>query len=162
MNNSSSDKKITILGIGNSIFSDEGVGVHILPLLEELYKDDQSIEIIEGSTDGMKLLGPVEDTDYLLVIDAINAGKSGGEIITLKGEEIPAYFGIKMSIHQLGFQEVLFAAKLRERYPKHIAMVGMQPTCLELGVQLSPENQAKLTNLAEAVQHQIQVWREAM
>lgn len=162
MNNSSSDKKITILGIGNSIFTDEGVGVHILPILEELYKDDQSIEIIEGSTDGMKLLGPVEDTDYLLVIDAINAGKSGGEIITLKGDEIPAYFGIKMSIHQLGFQEVLFAAKLRERYPKHIAMVGMQPTCLDLGVQLSPENQAKLTNLAQAVQHQIRVWREAM
>ncbi|WP_147533691.1 HyaD/HybD family hydrogenase maturation endopeptidase [Bacillus marasmi] len=162
MRNSSSENKITILGIGNSIFSDEGVGVHILPLLEELYKDDQSIEIIEGSTDGMKLLGPVEDTDYLLVIDAINAGKSGGEIIVLKGEEIPAYFGIKMSIHQLGFQEVLFAAKLRERYPKNITMVGMQPSCLDLGVQLSPVNQAKLTDLAKAVQHQIQVWREAM
>lgn len=162
MRNSSSEQKITILGIGNSIFSDEGVGVHILPLLEELFKDDQNIEIIEGSTDGIKLLGPVEDTDYLLVIDAINAGKPGGEIITLIGEEIPAYYGIKMSIHQLGFQEVLFAAKLRERFPKHITMVGMQPTSLELGVQLSPQNQAKLTDLAEAVRQQIQVWREAM
>jgi hydrogenase maturation protease len=161
MNNNSSDKKITILGIGNTIFSDEGVGVHVLPLLEEKFRGDSNIEIIEGSTDGMKLLGPVEDTDYLIVIDAINAGKHGGTIITLEGAEIPAYFGIKMSIHQLGFQEVLFAAKLRERYPKNIVMIGMQPSSLELGVDLTELNQSMLPNLAEAVQQQVMLWREA-
>jgi hydrogenase maturation protease len=154
-------QKITILGIGNSIFSDEGIGIHVLPLLEELYGDDPMIEIIEGSTDGMKLLGPVENTDYLIVIDAINAGKEGGTIITLEGEDIPAYYGIKMSIHQLGFQEVLLAAKLRGRYPKNIVMIGMQPSSLELGIHLSPENEAKLPELVETINRQIQQWREA-
>lgn len=161
MTNNNLEKRITILGIGNSIFSDEGVGVHVLPLLEEMFRDDAGVEIIEGSTDGMKLLGPVEDTDHLIVIDAINAGKQGGTIISLEGDEIPAYFGIKMSIHQLGFQEVLFAAKLRERYPKNIVMLGMQPSCLELGVQLSAVNQSKLTDLAEAIRHQVMLWRES-
>ncbi len=160
MQNSNQEKKITILGIGNTLFSDEGVGIHVLPLLEEMFKGDPGIEIVEGLTDGMKLLGPVEDAEYLLIIDAINAGKPGGEIISIKDDEIPAYFGIKMSIHQLGFQEVLFAAKLRERYPKHIVMVGMQPTSLELGVEMSEANQEKLVDLAKVVEHQVKLWRE--
>ncbi len=130
-------------------------------LLEKIFDNDEGIEIIEGSTDGMKLLGPVEDTDHLIVIDAINAGKPGGTIIQLEGEEIPAYFGIKMSIHQLGFQEVLFAAKLREKFPKNIVMIGMQPTSLELGVQLTEVNQSKLVDLAEMVRQQVIRWRES-
>jgi hydrogenase maturation protease len=142
------DKKITVLGIGNTLFSDE-------------FKDDENIEIIEGLTDGMRLLGPVEDAENLIIIDAINAGREPGTIISLKGDEIPAYFGIKMSIHQLGFQEVLLAAKMRERYPKQIAMIGMQPASLELGIELTDTNRAKLPDLAKAVIEQVNAWRFA-
>jgi hydrogenase maturation protease len=162
MKNNILDKKITILGIGNTLFQDEGVGIHVLPLLEEMFQGDPTIEIVEGLTDGMKLLGPVEDADYLIVIDAINAGKKGGELITLVGDQIPAYFGVKMSIHQLGFQEVLFAAKLRDRYPEHIVMFGMQPTSLELGVELTPANQQNLPQLAELIGQQVKQWRDAV
>ncbi|MCM3737553.1 HyaD/HybD family hydrogenase maturation endopeptidase [Bacillus cytotoxicus] len=157
--NQNKKAKITILGIGNTLFTDEGVGIHLLPLLEEAYKDDMQVEIIEGLTDGMKLLGPVEEAENLIIIDAINAGVEGGTILSLEGDEIPAYFGIKMSVHQMGFQEVLFAAKFRERYPKKIIMFGMQPTSLELGVELTETNQAKLENLAEAVMNQVNRWR---
>lgn len=160
-NRSQKEMKITILGIGNTLYQDEGVGVHILPLLEERFKEDALVEIIEGSTDGMRLLGPVEDSSHLIVIDAINAGKEGGTIITLIGDEIPAYYGIKMSIHQLGFQEVLFAAKLRERYPKNIVMFGMQPTSLELGIELSSNNADRLSELADHIAVQVKQWRDA-
>lgn len=159
MTNRKVESKITILGIGNTLFSDEGVGIHLLPLLEEALKEVDNIEIIEGLTDGMRLLGPVEEAENLIIIDAINAGKEGGTIISLVGEEIPAYFGIKMSIHQLGFQEVLLAAKMRERYPKQIVMVGMQPTSLELGVELTETNRQKLGELANAVIEQVHNWR---
>jgi hydrogenase maturation protease len=162
MRNKIIEQKITILGIGNTLFSDEGVGIHLLPLLEEKYKDDGNIEIIEGLTDGMKLLGPVEDAENLIIIDAINAGVKGGTIITLKGEEIPDYFGVKMSIHQLGFQEVLLAAKMRERYPKNIVMIGMQPTSLELGLELTETNRARITDLANAVIGQVADWRRVL
>jgi hydrogenase maturation protease len=160
MNKNQQLDNITILGIGNTLYQDEGLGIHALPLIESLLKDAENIEIIDGTTDGMRLLAPVEDTDYLIVIDAINAGKPGGTIITLTGEDIPAYFGIKMSIHQLGFQEVLMAAKIRERYPKNIVMIGMQPTSLELGVELSETNQNKLQEMAELVVKQIEDWRK--
>jgi hydrogenase maturation protease len=153
--------KITILGIGNTLFSDEGVGIYLLPILETALKDYENIEFIEGLTDGMKLLGPVEDAENLIIIDAINAGKPGGTIIKLEGDEIPAYFGIKMSVHQMGFQEVLLAAKLRERYPKQIVMYGMQPTSLELGIGLTEKNQARLEELAKSIICQVETWSEA-
>lgn len=153
--------KITILGIGNTLFSDEGVGIYLLPILETALKDFENIEFVEGLTDGMKLLGPVEDAENLIIIDAINAGKPGGTIIKLVGDEIPAYFGIKMSVHQMGFQEVLLAAKLRERYPKQIVMFGMQPTSLELGIGLTETNQARLGELAQSIIEQVNAWSEA-
>nr|WP_295971456.1 HyaD/HybD family hydrogenase maturation endopeptidase [uncultured Bacillus sp.] len=150
---------ITILGIGNTLYQDEGLGIHALPLVEKYLAQVENIEIVDGTTDGMRLLAPVEDTDYLIVIDAINAGKPGGTIIILEGDDIPAYFGIKMSIHQLGFQEVLMASKIRDRYPKHIVMIGMQPTSLELGVELSETNQNKLEELVALVVKQVHDWR---
>lgn len=153
---------ITILGIGNTLYTDEGLGVHALSSLEEIYSMDEQVQLIDGSTDGMSLLGPVEDTDYLIVIDAINAGKDGGSIIELHGDEIPAYYGIKMSIHQLGFQEVLLAAKLREKFPKHIAMFGMQPTSLELGIGISETNEAQLPELIKLVVQQVDQWKNEM
>lgn len=153
---------ITILGIGNTLYTDEGLGVYALPPLEKLYGVDEQVELVDGSTDGMSLLGPVEDTDYLIVLDAINAGKEGGHIIQLQGDEIPAYYGVKMSIHQLGFQEVLLASKLRERYPKNIVMIGMQPTSLELGIGLSETNEAQLPELVQLVEMQVNKWKNEL
>ncbi|XJZ25872.1 HyaD/HybD family hydrogenase maturation endopeptidase [Bacillota bacterium Lsc_1132] len=158
MTNKRTNEKITILGIGNTLFSDEGVGIHLLPMLETALEGYANVEIIEGLTDGMRLLEPVEDAENLIIIDAINAGKKGGTIISLFGDDIPAYFGVKMSIHQLGFQEVLLTAKMRERYPKRIAMFGMQPTSLELGIELTNTNREKLPELADAVVHQVNEW----
>ena len=154
--------QITILGIGNTLYTDEGLGVHAIAALEKQYGQDAQVELIDGSTDGMSLLGPVEDTDYLIVIDAINAGKEGGTIIELHGNDIPAYYGIKMSIHQLGFQEVLLASKLREKYPKNIVMIGMQPTSLELAIGLSKTNEAQLPELIKRVEQQVNTWKSEM
>ena len=154
--------QITILGIGNTLYTDEGLGVHALAALQEKFGMDKQVELVDGSTDGMSLLGPVEDTDYLIVIDAINAGKDGGHIIELHGNDIPAYYGIKMSIHQLGFQEVLLAAKLREKYPKNIVMIGMQPTSLELGIGLSETNEAQLPEMFKLVEQQVNKWKNEM
>lgn len=154
-----SRNQITILGIGNTLYTDEGLGVHALTALQEKFGMDKQVELVDGSTDGMSLLGPVEDTDYLIVIDAINAGKEGGCIIELHGNDIPAYYGIKMSIHQLGFQEVLLAAKLREKYPKNIVMIGMQPTSLELGIGLSEKNEGQLPELIKLVELHVNEWK---
>ncbi|EKN68332.1 HyaD/HybD family hydrogenase maturation endopeptidase [Schinkia azotoformans] len=150
--------KISILGIGNTLYSDEGVAIHVLPLLENALAGFENVEIIEGATDGMRLLGPVEEADYLLIIDAINAGEAGGTLITISNDDIPQYFGVKMSIHQVGFQEVLFASKIRDKLPNEMVMIGVQPESLVLGVELSDTVRAVLPDLVIAVVEQVKKW----
>ncbi len=149
---------IKIIGIGNMLYSDEGVGVHVIPSLEEMFENYPQVEVIEGSTDGIRLLEPVEATNHLIIIDAINAGKEPGTLITLINRELPIYFGIKMSIHQLGFQEVLGMALLRERLPENMVMFGLQPASLKLGMELSEEIKQQLPLLIKAVKQQVDEW----
>lgn len=153
-------EKITILGIGNTLYADEGVGIHLLPKLQETLSDVENIEYIDGSTEGMQLLGPVEGTDALIVIDAIDAGKAPGEVITVEKDQIPSFNGIKMSVHQIGFQEVVSAAGLRDRLPERMVLIGIQPDSLELGSELSETVRQKLPELIARVKKQIAEWRE--
>lgn len=156
----SGTKNIKVIGIGNTLYSDEGVGVHLIPHLEQALAGFKHVEIIEGATDGMKLLEPVEEADYLIIIDAINAGKPAGELIIIRDDEIPRYYGVKMSVHQIGFQEVLLAADLQERLPKEMVMFGIQPASLELGLELSEIVQAKLPELISIIVDQVHKWSE--
>lgn len=152
-------KKVTIIGLGNTLYSDEGVGIHILPLVSEALKDIPNVEIIEGSTDGIRLLGPVEDTEQLILLDCINGGQPPGSFYTVAKEEIPAYCGVKLSVHQLGFQEVLFAARIRERTPQRMVMFGVQPASLEFGIGLSELIEGCQDALVQMVCRQIGKWR---
>lgn len=153
-------KKINIIGIGNTLYSDEGVGVHIIPYLNEALADYSNVEVIEGTTDGIKLLGPIEEADYLIIIDAVNAGKEGGSIITLLNDQIPAYFGIKMSIHQIGLQEVINAARVREKLPAEMVLFGIQPYSLELGLELSDIVKGSIPKVEELVIKQVKLWSD--
>jgi hydrogenase maturation protease len=151
-------KPVTVLGIGNILYSDEGLGVHVLPALRKALNGRKQVEIIEGATDGLRLLGPVEEAEYLIVIDAIHAEEEPGTIIVLKGGEIPAYFSRKLSIHQIGFQEVLQAAKWRGKWPKEVMLFGIQPASLAFGIGLSEEVKQAVPALIDAVVEQIDRW----
>lgn len=151
--------KITVIGLGNTLYTDEGVGIHVLPLLEEALAGMENVEIIEGSTDGIRLLGPVEDTDQLILLDSINGPGPAGHLYTVEREDIPAYCNVKMSVHQLGFQEVLFAARIRERVPARMVLFGVQPASLDFGIGLSDTVQERLAVLTEMVSCRIREWR---
>lgn len=151
-------KPVTVIGIGNLLYTDEGLGVHVLPELRKALGHYEQVEIIEGATDGIRLLEPVEDAEYLIVIDAVRAKKEPGTLIVLKGDEIPAYFAQKLSVHQLGFNEVLQAAKLRNRWPKEVVLFGIEPASLAFGIGLSEEVQKTVPALVDAVVEQIDRW----
>ncbi len=152
--------KITILGIGNILYSDEGIGVYCIPFLEEIYADCEDVDVVYGATDGMMLLATVEDAEKLLIIDAINAAAEPGTIIHLQGDEVPKYVGVKMSIHQLGFSEVLVAANFREQYPEQIVMIGMQPFSLELHADVTEQGKEVAKQLILEVRKQVDEWRQ--
>ena len=96
-----------VLGVGNVLNRDEGLGVHALRLLEERMPDPAGVELIDGGVLGLNLLPMVEECDRLLVLDAIDRSEEPGTLIELDRDEIPLFAGVKMSQHQITLQEVL-------------------------------------------------------
>jgi hydrogenase maturation protease len=139
-----------VLGLGNTLNRDEGLGVHAVRALERrLGNSAQQVEFLDGGVLGLNLLPWVEESSHLLVLDAINARKQPGTIIELKRHEIPLYTGIKLSDHQVTFQEVLGLAAFRDHLPVNLTMLGIQPADLEVGTELSPLVQARLPELLD-------------
>jgi hydrogenase maturation protease len=127
-----------VLGLGNLLLGDEGFGIHALQFLQAKGCSHYPVEWVDGGVLGLNLLPLVEECSHLLVLDAVDAGKPGGALVEMAQDEIPLYHGMKMSEHQIGFQEVLAVAKFRGRYPTHLHLVGVQSVNLSIGTELSP------------------------
>ena len=149
--------KPVVLGLGNPLFQDEGLGIHLIQQLMQNDIDDQ-VELIDGGTDALALLGVVEEAEYLLIIDAIDDDAPAGTIRQLSGDAIPLLATCRMSAHQIGFQEVLALASLRGKLPAHIVLFGVQPQSLDWGTELSPPVANTLPLLTEMVYTQINAW----
>ncbi len=146
-----------VMGLGNPLFQDEGLGIHVI---NQLMASDLGAraELIDGGTDGLSLLGTVEAARHLLVIDAIDGGFQPGTIKKLQDHEISLFARAKLSVHQLGFQEVLALARLRGRYPEQIVLIGVQPRTLEWGISLSSEVSRAVPQIITMVYKQIDSW----
>ncbi len=127
-----------VLGLGNTLNRDEGLGVHCLEPLRERLKDRPEIEVLDGGVLGMDLLPLVEACSHLLILDAVDAGRPPATIVELGGSEIPLFSRLKLSWHQVSFQEVLQFADVRGRLPAHLHLVGAQPADVSTGYGLSP------------------------
>ena len=133
-----------ILGIGNTLNHDEGLGVHALEFLKKEFSDRSDIEIEDGGTLGLNLLPVVEGCSHLLILDTIDANKDAGTLIELQGSDIPMFKEVKMSDHQTTFQEVLGFAKIRGNLPENLFLLGIQPADTTLGVGLSKAVEDKM------------------
>ena len=154
-----SEKPIKIIGLGNYLYRDEGLGIHVLPDIIRMFEEDPDVEVIEGSTDGLRLLEPIEQARGLLVIDAIADHRVPGSVIVLEDDDIPKYFSLKMSMHQLGFQEVLQVAALKDCYPEKISIVGIQPESLVMGTELTDTIDQAVPELKECIQEKVIQWK---
>lgn len=124
--------RIMILGIGNILWGDEGFGVRAVEELHRRYELPETIEVLDGGTQGLYLLNMLEGITHLLVFDAIDYGMEPGTLKLVFNDEVPKFTGAKkMSLHQTGFQEVLSAADLMGYCPPNLALVGCQPLDLE-------------------------------
>jgi hydrogenase maturation protease len=176
MSETQANRKI-VLGLGNTLNRDEGLGVHALKMLEErlclpptpegsprgaLRETDGGedlLEFLDGGVLGLNLLPLVEESSHLLVLDAVNARREPGTVIELKRDEIPLYSGIKLSDHQVTFQEVLGLASFRGKLPPHLHLVGLQPADLATGVELSPLITAAMPQVIERAIAILGSWR---
>ena len=148
-----------VLGLGNMLNRDEGLGLHALKALEQHIAGQASeVEFLDGGVLGLNLLPLVEEASHLLILDAINARKEPGTLIEMKRDEIPLYTGIKLSDHQVTFQEVLGLASFRGKLPEHLHLIGIQPADLSIGVELSPLITTRMSEVLERSETILREW----
>ncbi|MCB1920782.1 MAG: HyaD/HybD family hydrogenase maturation endopeptidase [Candidatus Competibacteraceae bacterium] len=131
--------RVIVLGVGNILLRDEGVGVRVVEALAERYDLPPEVEVVDGGTVGMDLLDTLAGCDHLLICDAVQTGAPPATVVKLADAEIPALFQARYSPHQLGLSEVLATLILMEEAPRAITLIGVVPADMELGAELSPE-----------------------
>jgi hydrogenase maturation protease len=149
---------ITILGLGNILLMDEGVGVHVVNTFEQRYSVPDYVEIVDGGSAGLDLIPFIEGREKVLMVDAVNFDEEPGYIGILVNEEIPVRFSTKTSMHHLGLLDVLSIVKLSDRSPKDICLIGIQPRSMELGLDMSPEMWDNVNALVERMVLKLREW----
>jgi hydrogenase maturation protease len=144
-----SHKKILVIGMGNVLMQDEGIGVRAVEELENRYHIPEGVTVIDGGTTGMELFDPIRNCDQLVVADAVNTGDPCGNLVHIANEQIPAFFQTKLSNHQLGLSDLLALLTLKDAVPEHVAIIGMVPHSLENRLGLTEEAAAGLDAMVE-------------
>jgi hydrogenase maturation protease len=147
-----------VLGIGNLIMSDDGVGVRVVQRLSEEYSFPPEVEILDGGTLGLDLLPLLEGLDRLLIVDAMETGGPPGTIARLTGDQIPLAFETRLSAHQMGLKDLLAVSRLLGNSVPEMVLLGVQPECIELGMELSPPVGAVLDTLVEMALRELEEW----
>lgn len=150
--------EVLVIGLGNPIMADDGLGLAALERLRQRWSLPESVRLVDGGTWGMNLLPLIEEAERVVFLDAINVGGPVGSLVRLEREELPRLFAHKLSAHQIDLREVLAVAELRGTVPSDLVAIGLQPGRLEMSSGLSPELECRLDELLTAVLEQLERW----
>ena len=150
--------RTVVLGLGNMLMADDGVGLAALARLEEEWFIPRDVELVDGGTWGMCLLPVIERADRVLILDAIDLGDPPGTLIRLEGDEIPRFLALKLSPHQVDLREVLALAELRGTLPGQVIALGIQPERVEMSAVFSPVVAARLDQLVHLAAETLYDW----
>lgn len=149
---------VTVLGIGNVILQDEGFGVRAAELLQEKYDFPPTVQIIDGGTLGAELLNFITGTKHLLVLDAINGDKAAGTIFRFENEDVMMRFQDKLSVHEVGIQDLLATLLVTGRAIPDVVVLGAQPYAIGAGVALSDSMAALLPEIERRALIELSRW----
>jgi hydrogenase maturation protease len=142
--------KCVVLGLGNTLHSDDGVGPQAIQRLRnDARVSEDTTTLIEGGTLGLELLTYIWDCSYLLVLDAVDIGQPPGTLVRLSSQELQTLPG-KGSVHQLGVADLLVALRVLARRQPTVVLLGVQPATTDWGTELSPAVGAVMESLIEA------------
>lgn len=146
---------ITVLGLGNILLGDEGVGVRVIERLQAEYDLPQDLDVVDGGTAGIDLLPYVKADGVLIIVDAAKVGRGPGSTMKLEGPAVPAFLSAKLSPHQIGLPDLLATAELLGQKPRRLVLIGVEPKTLETGIELSDEIKATTDTLLEMVREEL-------
>ena len=141
--------KILVLGIGNSLLADEGVGVVAMRQLESRFAAREDMEFVDGGTLSFTLAVPISECEALLVIDAAELGAAPGTVRSFEGEEMDRFLGEnrKSSVHEVGLMDLRAISLLTGFWPQLRALIGVQPGFVGWGEELTPAVDAALPQI---------------
>jgi len=152
-------ENITVLGVGNILMQDEGFGVRVVERLLAQYTFSDNAQVLDGGTLGMELLRFLLGTDKLLLIDAVSGGLPPGSLYQFSHDEVKAYFKEKVSMHELGIQDVLAIMDVMEKPIQEIKILGVQPLTIETGLDLTSPIAEKVELIIEKILLILHEWQ---
>ena len=141
--------RIIVLGVGNILLSDEGVGVRAVERLKHDYRLPAQVEVIDGGTSAMEMLDDLAGVDHLIIVDAVRSGQAPATMVRIANEDVPVFFKTKLSPHQIGLSDVLATLTLMGEPPRGITVIGIEPVALGTAMALTPQVEALLPKVVE-------------
>jgi hydrogenase maturation protease len=155
--------KTLVLGIGNTLLADEGIGVHVLQALAAHLGTRADVTLIDGGTLSFTLAGPIAEAEALIVVDAANLRAEPGAWALLEGDEMDAFLtgNRKASVHEVGLADLRAIALLAGHWPEKRAMLAIQPHTVDWGEAPTPPVAAVIPAVCDAIVKQIGDWQRA-
>ncbi len=151
-----------VVGIGEILAGDHGLGKHALRLLKFQSDHSKEIEYIEAGTAGFDLEHIIRESSHLLVLDAADANRMPGTIIEFSCDTIHLFEGLRLMAHQSEFHHVLQLACKSGFLPGHLNFIGMQPNGLAIGLDLSPAVETAMPEMIRRAAAILQSWKEEL
>jgi len=142
---------LLVLGLGNLLLGDDGLGAVAVHLLNQRYQAPEGVQVLDGGTLGLALLPYLEDAEAVILVDAIRGDGPPGGFVRITGEQVAPAVSTRLSPHQIGVADLLDGARWHHRYPQRLILLGLVPGPLELGVRRSAEVEASIPALVERI-----------
>jgi hydrogenase maturation protease len=156
--------KVLVMGVGNSLLQDDGVGVHVIDALRTDFRGDWlrlrlEPRIIDAGTVGLALLPALEDADTVIVVDASELGRAPGAVRVFRDREIDHLLSSKRrTVHEVALADLFAAAALRGRSPARRALIAIQPASIDWGLYPTPAVAAAIPRACAAVWALLRAW----
>jgi len=152
MNDTSSE--LLVLGLGNVLLGDDGVGPAMVARLRDTHTIPQGARCVDGGTLGLSLLPYLEDARMVIMVDAVAADAPPGTLVRFEGGDVAPVVAARLSPHQIGVADLLDGARWHDRAPQKLVLLGIVPESIELGVGLSTPVLRSMPALLELVREE--------
>ena len=152
-------KAIAVVGIGNSLLTDDGAGIHTLERFSREHADE-GVCCLDGGTVGLALLNRLANLDGLVALDAMILGKKPGSVTVLVGEDMDSHLrNQRGSVHEVGLSDLMDALRLRGELPPHRALIGIEPADMDWGTEPTPSVAAAVPKAAALAHDLVCQWQ---
>lgn len=154
--------RILLMGVGNTLLKDDGVGIHVTRLVESDPALSETLKCVDGGTIGLALLPDLENSEALILVDASELNANPGHVAMFHGREIDRQLNNKRrSVHEVALADLLSAAEIRGRLPQRRVLIAIQPGSTEWGLELTPAVQAAIPGVLDEIKQIIREWAHA-